>query len=278
MELTANAKINLTLDIVGKKEDGYHLINSVFQSISLFDQISVEKSSDITVSFSDNNISALNSVAYRSALAFFDYTGIKCGADIKITNHIPTSSGMGGGSSDAAAVLTGLNQLFGAGLTTGELIKISARLGADIPFCLVGGTAKVSGIGENVSPVKFAGAYPIIIIKDNKKSSTAEMYSKLDKIKPSVAKTEDLIKAVNSNNKDLFFGCISNAFNAVCDTAAEKSLLKKYGALATGLTGSGPSVFGIFEDKSKRDKAYDELKSKHNCFKADFSSFGIKTV
>ncbi|MBO4467984.1 MAG: 4-(cytidine 5'-diphospho)-2-C-methyl-D-erythritol kinase [Clostridia bacterium] len=275
MKLLANAKLNLTLDIAGKREDGYHLIDSVFQSISLCDEINIEKADAVSVVFSEKSIPANESVAYRSARAFFEFTGLKGGAKIYIKNNIPTGSGMGGGSSDAAAVLKGLDSLYGTRLTTDELINIAAPIGADIPFCLVGGTARVSGIGEKVSPLPSIGEYPIIIIKDKEKSSTADMYRSLDNIKKPPEKTALLIKAIkNGDNKEIFKN-ISNAFSGVTDIEKERSDLTNSGASAVGLTGSGPSVFGIFRSKDIRNKAFDTLSKNHKCFKAEFSEKGI---
>lgn len=180
MKLISNAKINLTLDITGKAENGYHLIDSVFQAVSLYDEIEIEKSDSLTVSFSDKTVPAEKSIARKIAGAFFEYTGISGGAEIHIKNNIPSCSGMGGGSGDAAAVLIGLCHLFGANLTLQDLIKISAPIGADIPFCLVGGTARVNGIGEKIEPLPFAGKHPVLIIKEGEKPSTAKMYEALD--------------------------------------------------------------------------------------------------
>ena len=278
MKLLANAKINLTVYITGKNSNGYHLLDSVFQSVSLFDEIDIEKSDLISVSFSDKMIDGDKSVAYKAATAFFDCTGISGGADIRIENNIPTSSGLGGGSSDAAAVLIGLTHLYGAGLTLEDLIKISLPLGADIPFCLVGGTARVKGIGEAVSPLGFIGNIPLIIIKDCKKASTADMYGKLDELPLADARTYAFINSMHLPDKRSIFGNISNTFDSIVDTAKEKAALKNSGALYAGLSGSGPSVFGIFEDEDLRDIAFDKLKEDHNCYKAEFSPFGVQII
>lgn len=275
MKLLANAKLNLTLDIKGKREDGYHLIDSVFQSVSLYDEINIEKADTLSVAFSDKTIPEKESVAYKCAAAFFELCGIKSGAKIDIKNNIPTCSGMGGGSSDAAAIITGLNCLFGAGLSVEELIKLATPYGADIPFCLVGGTARVSGVGEKIEALDFAGEHPVMIIKDGLKASTAEIYRALDKVPLKAAKTEFLIKAVEKGDKKGFFGGISNAFLEVSDIKNEKTVLENSGALAVGLSGSGPSVFGIYENKKARDMAFDNLSADHNCYKAEFSKKGI---
>ena len=278
MKLKSNAKINLTLDITGKAENGYHLIDSVFQAVSLYDEIEIEKSDGITVSFSDKTVPAEKSIARKIAEAFFEYTGISGGADIHIKNNIPSCSGMGGGSGDAAAVLIGLCHLFGADLSLSELIKISAPIGADIPFCLVGGTARVTGIGEKIEPLPFAGGHPVLIIKAGEKPSTAKMYEALDGAPKIPRETENMVSAIKNGDEKRFFGSISNAFTAVSDIADKKAELVSFGAVAVGLSGSGPSVFGIFAEGRARDKAFSILQDKYPCFKAEFSRFGVQIV
>ncbi|HCH27985.1 MAG TPA: 4-(cytidine 5'-diphospho)-2-C-methyl-D-erythritol kinase [Ruminococcaceae bacterium] len=278
MKLQSNAKINLTLDITGKTENGYHLIDSVFQSISLFDEIEIEKSDTLSVSFSDKTVAAEKSIAKKTAEAFFEYAGISGGADIYIRNNIPSCSGMGGGSGDAAAVLIGLCHMYQANLTIEDLIKITAPIGADIPFCLVGGTARVTGIGEKIKPLPFAGEHPVLIIKKGEKQSTAKMYEMLDSVPVQPIKTEQMLSALKSGDKALFFGSISNAFTAVSDISNAETELKSLGAEAVGLSGSGPTVFGIFADKRARDEAFLKFAEKCTCFKAEFSPFGVQIL
>ncbi len=279
MKLKANAKINLTLDIVGKKQNGYHLLDSVFQSVSLHDNIEIEKADCLTVDFSNCEVKGEESIAYLAAKAFFGYTEIKDGAKITIESHIPLGSGMGGGSSDAAGVLVGLNSLFGAGLSTKQLIEIGSTIGADVPFCIVGGTARVGGIGENVSPITFIGNLPVVIIKDGKKLSTGEMYSQLDKNPSNIAFTENACLSIENKDKQGLLDNISNAFNSVCNTEKEKKLLLDNGALGVGLSGSGPSVFGIFENEEKAMAVALKLKGEdHNAFFAEFKDKGIEIL
>ncbi|MCQ2450987.1 MAG: 4-(cytidine 5'-diphospho)-2-C-methyl-D-erythritol kinase [Clostridia bacterium] len=277
VKLKANAKINLTLQIVGTREDGYHLLDSVFQSVSLYDEITLQKQRNkaISVSFDGAEIPSDENLCKIAAKKFFEKTKVKSGVKITVKSHIPLGSGMGGGSSDAAAVLVGLNNLFETKLTENELIDIGKTIGADVPFCIVGGTARVNGIGENVTPLKPIKPMPILIIKDKQKGSTAEMYKKLDEVKSDTNHTEDMVNALNNDDSLLALSYISNEFNKVCDSNSEKEILLKNKAKFVGLSGSGPSVYGVFESKEERKEAYEKLKENHNCFIAEFANSGI---
>ncbi len=276
MRLKANAKINLTLDIVGRADNGYHLLDSLFQSVSLCDDIEIKKSDVLTVSFNNADVTGSESIAYKAAETFFEKTGISNKAEIIINSNIPLGSGMGGGSTDAAGVLVGLNRLFNAGLTTDELIDIGKRIGADVPFCIVGGTARVKGIGEKIERLPFMGKLPLVIIKDGKKTSTAEMYKQIDSIPDMKKYTPYAVSAVNSRDVKALLVQISNAFNEVCFSEREKELLKNSGAVAVGLSGSGPSVFGIFDSDVTAEKTYNKLlKAGHNVFYATTEENGI---
>ena len=276
MIVKANAKINLTLDIVGKRNDGYHLLSSVFQSISLFDEIEIEKEDGILVEFSNSEVDAKNSIATKAAKAFFEYTKIKGGAKITVKNNIPTRSGMGGGSSDCAGVLVGLNGLFGANLTKTQLCEIGAKLGADVPFCIIGGTSKVEGIGDIIKPLPNLPTLNLVIIKYGEKLSTADMYRQLDSKHYAPPKTEKMEKAIRQGDKLKILDNISNAFLSVANIDFEEKLLKSCGAIKVGLSGSGPSVFGIFPDSNTSLSAFKKLKSSgYDVFCAETSTSGI---
>ena len=276
MIVKANAKINLTLDIVGKRDDGFHLLDSVFQSVSLFDEIEIKESENISVAFSDSQVDGKTSLAMKAAKAFFEYTKIKSGAEISIKSNIPTCSGMGGGSSDCAGVLVGLNRLFGTSLSLNALCKIGATLGSDVPFCIVGATARVRGVGEIVEPLPDIQKLNLLIIKHSQKLSTADMYNKIDSRQFISPKTENMVKAIKNNDISEILNNISNAFLSVADISFEEKLLKECGALKAGLSGSGPSVFGIFPDTHTSDTAFKTLKNAgYTVFLAQTSEKGI---
>ena len=150
MKVKACAKINLTLDIVGKRCDGYHLIDSVFQSVSIFDELCVEKGDGITVKCSVGSIDNKDNIVCKAAEKFFENTKINGGAAIEIKKNIPLAAGLGGGSADAAAVIVALDRLYETKLSNEQICSIGLSVGADVPFCTVGGTARVGGIGEIV--------------------------------------------------------------------------------------------------------------------------------
>ena len=178
----APAKINLTLDIVGVREDGYHLLESIFQAVSVYDKITVKKKwgKGITLDALDCNCPAEKNTAYKAAVAFFRYTGLKKGVKITIKKHIPQQAGMGGGSADAAGVLWALNRLFNTRLTVGQLCEIGLTIGADVPFCVMGGTAFVTGIGEGLQPLPALPDCYIVVAQPDRGISTKEAYAAVD--------------------------------------------------------------------------------------------------
>lgn len=257
LKLKANAKINLTLDITGKQNDGYHLLDSVMQSISLCDTVMLEKSSNITV---DCNIKGIeDNIAYISALKFFEYTNICGGVKISIDKNIPLSSGMGGGSADAAAVICGLNALYDTHLNKKQLCEIGLSVGADVPFCIIGGTTRVGGIGEKVESLPCIPDCYIVVVKSGEKSSTKDMYKKLDGKQDLPQKTAKMTTAIKNSNIYEVSSNLSNAFSSVFDYADIKDEFLKTEPLGVSLSGSGPTVFGIYDDKNKAETAVKEL-------------------
>ena len=262
MKLKANAKINLTLDVLGKREDGYHLIDSVFQSVSLCDEVTVEKSDDITVQCSDDALCDKSNIAYKAAIKFFELTKICGGAKIVIEKHIPLASGMGGGSADAAAVIVALNKLYNTNLSQEALCKIGLLVGADVPFCIVGGTARVGGIGEQMSKLPNMPDCAMLLIKHGTKLSTADMYKKVDTYPQDKFYTKLMVDGIN--NGDLIAVCqnVFNAFGSVCDNEKLTQDIKETKPLAVSLSGSGPTVFAIYKDLADSQKAKELLKIK----------------
>ncbi len=249
----ANAKINLELEVLDKRSDGYHNISTVFQSVSLADEVTVEVDvgNELTVITEGAVIEGENIV--KKAVELF-LTKLKSTAWVKVTlkKHIPLSAGLAGGSADAAAVLTCLNRSFGNPLSTSEMLNLSLQLGADVPFCLLGGTRLAEGIGEKLTQLPYLGDYDIILIKHHKKGSTGEMYSRIDSLPiPKSQKSNSILCNLNelhnvtpriSHNNFLYASDDKPEQEAIC-----KSLLQK-GAFLAGLSGSGPTVFGLFKN------------------------------
>ena len=257
----ANAKINLSLNITGKCDDGYHTIDTVMQSVTLNDKVTVKISDKITVDCSDQTLKSEDNIAFSAAKLFFEKAGFKGGAEIYIEKHIPTAAGLGGGSSDAAAVLLSLNKLYGEPMSENDLSEIAVKLGADVPFFINGGTQRAVGIGEKLTPLKPLTEGYFLIAKQGKKQSTGEMYRLLDKQKKTFADTESVISACERNDLHSLAKATGNSFSVLwLDSPLYKRLCNS-GAVGCGLSGSGPSFFAIFSEYKTASKLRNELKS-----------------
>lgn len=268
MKIKAHSKVNLTLDIVGKKENGYHLLKTIMQSLELADVVDVELAEkDIQVKTSLKYLpDDKNNIAYKAADAFFKYFNLNCGAKIYIEKNIPVAAGMAGGSTDGAAVIKALNQLTGINADVETLIKIGETVGADIPFCIVGGTVLCEGIGEILTPLKSLKPCPVLIAKPDFPISTVEIFKKVKlgdmKHHPD---TEGAMKAIEKGN---LYDLSKRMYNVLEEiTASEKPVIKEIesvmldnNAMCSLMTGSGPTVFGLFESVDDAKKAEQALK------------------
>lgn len=259
MKAKANAKINLTLDVVGRRDDGYHLIDSVFQSVSVFDSVSVQKSDSIAVSCSDSELCDQSNIAYKAAQKFFEYSGVLGGADIKIEKHIPQAAGLGGGSADAAAVIVLLDKIYETNLSKEQLCEIGLSVGADVPFCIVGSTVRVGGIGEKMSHLPDMPDCAFLLIKHGKKLSTADMYRKVDAYPQDKFYTGAMSDSICEGNLNLVCKKVFNAFQSVCDNDELIADINKTTPMAVSLSGSGPTVFAIYKDANSALMAKDTL-------------------
>lgn len=277
MIVRAYAKINLTLDIVGKREDGYHLIDSVFQSVGVFDVVRVNKSN--TLSVRCTGIQNEDNIAFRAAKEFFRFTGIKGGAEIEIEKNIPVCSGLGGGSADSAAVIVALNKIYGTSLSKEKLAGIGLKCGADVPFFIYGGTARIGGIGEIVKPLDFAEGFHALLLKEGKKQSTADMYARLDGVPAQKPSTGEFLEAAAKSGYKEALKYISNAFLPVSEGKSAYEALKSQNPIAVSLSGSGPTYFAIFENEDAAKKAGESLNGQ-GVFSliAPFVSCGIKII
>ena len=265
MKIKANAKVNLSLDITGKRPDGYHTLCSVFQSVSLCDVLDVSLSDSISVNCSVPSLSGESNLCHKAAKLFFEAADINSGAEIFVEKHIPEAAGLGGGSADAAATLVALNKLCGQPLTQERLLGIALKLGADVPFCMVGGTRLCEGIGEIMTELPPLPECFIVIAKKGQKGSTGQMYNALDN-NPNLLKP-DTAAVINGLKKgelcEVFKGAY-NCFETVNDGSVlneAKAVAEKHQAIFVGLSGAGPSVILVFEQKSDAEtaaKALDE--------------------
>lgn len=269
MELLAPAKINLSLDIVGRRPDGYHDLDMIMQSVSLYDVVSIEKvphdSVKLTCGGSDVPCGDENTVL-RAAKAFFGMTGVrrKTGLLFKIEKHIPSQAGLGGGSADAAAALWLLDQMYQTELSEERLKEIGLSVGADVPFCVAGGTARVQGIGEIVAPVSPMTMCNIVICRPDTGIATREAYAAFDGKKKEAVElyTDSVLCALEKKSLCALGSALGNAFeNAGVPPEIpeiEKEMIQ-YGAAGARMTGSGSAVFGLFEDTEQAESCRKNL-------------------
>ena len=271
MLIKANAKINLALDVLGERPNGYHDVKMIMQSVDLYDKLNIEKTGDssIIITCENNELECNESnLIYKAAKRIMEYVGREDGVRIELTKNIPIAAGMAGGSTDAAATLVGLNQLFNYGLSNEELREIGVKLGADIPFCIEGGTYLSEGIGEILTPVDPAPDCYLVIAKPDISVSTKFVYDNLTLDEhtphPDVDSMLDAIKAGNlmdvcSNLGNILELVTVDAYPVIADI---KRILLEEGAINSLMSGSGPTVFGIFDSKDKAEKALEVLHKK----------------
>ena len=274
MKITAKAgaKINLTLDIVGIRDDGYHLVDMIMQSVSLYDTVIVETmEKGIKVASSDMTLGGEEDICYKSAVYFFKESGISGGAEITVKKNIPLAAGLGGGSADAAAVLLALNKCYGNPLDLSQLEKIGLSLGADVPFFLHGGTVSVTGIGEIFEKLPNIPKCKIVIAKNASKPSTKEMYRIIDSsVITDRPDTKTVKRAIFNSDLELMCKNLKNVFSVAWEQTDIVDIFKSTNALAVSLSGSGPSYFGIFDDVQKANSAIEQFSSRGiTCFLAE---------
>ena len=277
------AKINLTLDVKSKLDNGYHEVEMIMQTLSLFDLITLEKAkADIFIS---TNLKYLpnneKNIAYKAAKAFFETCGINDGVKINIQKNIPVSAGLAGGSGNAAAVLCALNMIYNFPLDDSQLLKLGATLGADIPYCMQGGTKLSTGIGDILTPISPVPKMIILLVKPPINVSTAAIYQKIDsQIITNRPETNKMISAIE--NKDI--AAISHNLCNTMEVVTEQmhpiiSGIKKKmilnGALGALMSGSGPTVFGIFDDFGKAKASADSFSYQ---FKDVFLAYTIDLI
>ncbi len=272
MKINDYAKINISLDIVGKREsDGYHLLKMIMQNIDLYDEISIEKQKkDITISCNKSYVPTdSRNLAYKAASLFKETYNIEDGVHIDIVKNIPVSAGLAGGSTDAAAVLKLMNKIFKVNASNEELMELGLKLGADIPYCINGGTALCEGIGEKITSLPAFKDKILVLVKPSFGVSTKEVYKAFDLDKVRVhPKTENLIEAmeqdnlyyVASNMKNLLENVTLRKHNILIKIKEE---MNKYGAVGSMMSGSGPSVFAFFDDMLKAQKCYEKMRENH---------------
>lgn len=272
ISLKALAKINLGLDVVRRREDGYHEVRMIMQNIYLYDRLDIKRTQEPGIQI-QTNLSFLpvneNNLIYKAAKLLMDEFSITDGVSVKLDKRIPVAAGMAGGSTDAAAMLIGVNRLFSLGLTKRQLMERGVQIGADVPYCIMRGTALAEGIGEALSPLPPMVKCPVLIAKPSISVSTKFVYQnlKLDDttIHPDIDRLIDDIKAKNLHDIAAHMGNVLETVtipNYPVIDEIKKHMLSN-GAVGAMMSGSGPTVFGLFDDEDTAKKAYKAMRSSH---------------
>lgn len=274
IDLKSRAKVNLSIDVLGKREDGYHLVEMIMQTIDLYDKLKITEIEENSILIKSNSLDIpLNedNIMYKAVNLLRNQFNIEKGIEISIEKNIPVAAGMAGGSSNAAAVLVGLNKLWNLGLSESELKDIGLKLGADVPFCITGGSALAEGIGEELTNIKgLPEDLNILVCKPNIFVSTKEVYQSLnmDKVKRR-PKNKELIDALQKEDVKFISDNMVNVLEEVTslkysEIGQIEDVMIKNKALGSMMSGSGPTVFGLFDNKDCAIKAKEDLQAKYN--------------
>lgn len=269
MKLRAYAKINLGLDVLRRREDGYHDVKMIMQTIQMYDMLEMEKSEQPGIHLT-TNLSYIpvneNNLVYKAVKLLMDQYRIEEGITISLNKFIPVAAGMAGGSSDAAAALVGVNRMFQLGLTRQQLMKLGVKIGADVPYCVMRGTALAEGIGEKLTALPPMPQCYVLIGKPGINVSTKFVYTNLnlgpDTHHPDI---DGMIQALQDRDLYGITDRMENVLESVTIPAYPvietiKNHMKAHGAVNAMMSGSGPTVFGIFDDKEKAEYACEKLK------------------
>ncbi len=260
----APAKLNLTLDITGIRPDGYHTVDMILQAVNLYERVTARRSEGFSLALPGSNIPANeHNTAWKAARVFFAETGLLAGAAVTVEKHVPVRAGMAGGSADAAAVLVALNALYGARLSVAELCALGAQVGADVPFCILGGTARATGFGEVLRRLSPCPPCFFTVCMPKGGISTPQAYARYDALgtdeRPDTAAA---LAALAAGSLPALCAQMKNALgfsSAGRDTAPICRILRENGAAAALMTGSGAAVFGVFEAEAAANAARSAL-------------------
>lgn len=272
MKVKVAAKINLMLDILKKLPNGYHSLFMIMQSVDLYDTITVEKNNEnkIVIKCDTDGVPCNEkNIAYKCAKAFFNACNIEeQGITIEIEKNIPMAAGTAGGSADGAGVLYCLNKIYDTNFTQKELCEIGSKVGADIPFSLTGGTAITLNTGDIIAPVKDLPECYIVLCKPDQDVSTPEAYAQFDALsRVRHLDRVSMIEAVANADYEKICAYCGNVFEQAVEVPKRphiKGVMRKCGADACCMSGSGPTVFGLFSDKEKAEDCYNKLTKKYN--------------
>ncbi len=274
INIKARAKINITLDVLGKRPDNYHEVRMIMQTVDLADNVNIKIGRGKNIRLKTNLYflpTDNRNIAYKAAELFFNETGIvNNGVDINILKKIPVAAGLAGGSTNAAAVLIGLNKLYKANISLEDMMKMSKVLGADVPYCVRGGTMLSEGIGEILTPLPNMPECEVVLCKPPFSVSTAKIYSKIDSAK--IINRPDTTGVIDALNNADYTSISRRMFNVMEEVTASmhkeipyiKNVLFDSGADGAVMSGSGPTTFGLFSDWKKCELAYARLRALFN--------------
>lgn len=270
IELKARAKINLGLDVCRRLENGYHEVKMVMQTVDIYDVLTYKKREDsqitLCVDSKDDLGDITNNLIYKAGKLMQESYGITKGVDISLQKNIPVAAGMAGGSTDAAATMLAMNELFELGISKDELMKKSVKLGADVPYCIMGGTALAEGIGEILTPLPAPPSAALLVIKPPIMVPTKWVYETLRANElerhPDI---DGMVKALEENNLEGITSRMENVMETVTEKeytiiAKIKAMMKQKGAMNAIMSGSGPSIFGVYRTEDQAKEAFDYIK------------------
>lgn len=271
MEITkkAYAKINLGLDVLGKRDDGYHLVKMIMQNVDIYDTLTFKRTTDgkVTLKANDDTIPVDDSnLICKVARQLQEKYGVTYGAEIELVKRIPVAAGMAGGSTDGAAAYRALNELWELGLSDKELCELAVKLGADIPYCIIGGTALSEGIGEVLTPIEGKAKYHLVVAKPDIMVSTGWVYTELDSTEITRHPDIDAVKAaIEGGDVKRMCSEIHNVLEPVTTAKYEvikdiEKVLEDSGAVKAFMTGSGPTVFAVFDDENIAKKGFEAVR------------------
>lgn len=279
ISIKAYAKINIGLDVLRRRSDGYHDVCMIMQSVGLHDDLTISVSEKEGIHLKSNLVYLPNdkrNLVYKAAALFMEANSLDCGLEINLNKRIPVSAGLAGGSSDAAATLKGLNRLFKSGMTDAQLMQLGVKCGADVPYCIMLGTALSEGIGEKLTALPPMPDCFILLVKPDISVSTKHVYESLrlndETIHPDINAMKEALKA---SDLEALCAKMANLLESVTIPmhpviADIKRDMMKQGAMASLMSGSGPTVFGIFRSKDLADKAYAYFKANYRHAKQVF--------
>lgn len=270
IEIQGHAKVNLGLDVVGRLPNGYHEVKMVMQTVGVHDTVTLRKIPESITFFTENGeIPCDNTnLAYRAAKLFLESTGVKGGVEIQLIKRIPVAAGLAGGSTDAASVFKGMNILYKTGLSEEALKELGVKIGADVPYCIMGGTALAEGIGEKLTPLPDVPEAAVLLAKPDLFVSTKEVYGRLHLSEKT--KHPDIDGMVDAIREGSLHGVTDRMGNVLQDVTAPSypvigrliELMEENGAVRAMMSGSGPTVFGIFKNKEEAVHCKEVLEQK----------------